>query len=169
MVLAIISPEYYQVSILKIQEGEFVAIAGFSGSGKTTLISSIAGLITPDLGEVLFKGKNVTGPSPERGIVFQSYSLMPWLTVYGNIALAVDEIFSHWPTAKRKRYIHEYIDMAAELSGGGMRQCVTVARAMAMQPEMLLLDEPLSTLDVLTRSKLQDGSHSAGGPGHHDD
>lgn len=150
---------------LKIQEGEFVAIVGFSGSGKTTLISSIAGLITPDHGEVLFKGKKVVGPSSERGIVFQSYSLMPWLTVYGNIALAVDEVFSHWPRAKRKLHIHKYIDMVglghaidrrpAELSGG-MRQRVAVARALAMQPEMLLLDEPLSALDALTRSKLQD-------------
>lgn len=150
---------------LQIQEGEFVAIVGFSGSGKTTLISSIAGLITPDLGEVLFKGKKVTGPSPERGIVFQSYSLMPWLTVYGNIALAVDEVFSHWPGTKRNQHIHKYIDMVglghavdrrpAELSGG-MRQRVAVARALAMQPEMLLLDEPLSALDALTRSKLQD-------------
>lgn len=150
---------------LKIKEGEFVAVVGFSGSGKTTLISSIAGLITPDSGEVLFKGKKVTGPNPERGVVFQSYSLMPWLTVYGNISLAVDEVFSHWPRTKRKQHIHKYIDMVglghaidrrpAELSGG-MRQRVAVARALAMQPEMLLLDEPLSALDALTRSKLQD-------------
>ena len=150
---------------LEIQEGEFVAIVGFSGSGKTTLVSSIAGLVKPDAGEVLFKGKAVTGPNPERGIVFQSYSLMPWLTVYGNISLAVNEVFSSWPKAKRKDHVLKYIDMVglghaidrhpAELSGG-MRQRVAVARALAMQPEMLLLDEPLSALDALTRSKLQD-------------
>lgn len=150
---------------LTIEEGEFVAIVGFSGSGKTTLISAMAGLISPDTGSVLFKGKPVDGPSPERGIVFQSYSLMPWLTVYGNIALAVNEVFGSWPRKKRDEHIHRYIDMVglshavdrrpAELSGG-MRQRVAVARALAMQPEMLLLDEPLSALDALTRSKLQD-------------
>lgn len=150
---------------LDIEEGEFVAIVGFSGSGKTTLVSSIAGLVEPDKGEIFFKGKPVTGPEPERGIVFQSYSLMPWLTVYGNIALAVDEVFSSWPKSKRKEHVLKYISMVglshaidrrpAELSGG-MRQRVAVARALAMQPEMLLLDEPLSALDALTRSKLQD-------------
>ena len=150
---------------LEIKEGEFVAIVGFSGSGKTTLVSSIAGLIEPDEGEVLFKGEPVKGASPERGIVFQSYSLMPWLTVYGNISLAVDQVFGSWSRAKRKEHVHKYIDMVglshavdrrpAELSGG-MRQRVAVARALAMQPEMLLLDEPLSALDALTRSKLQD-------------
>ncbi len=150
---------------LEIEEGEFVAIVGFSGSGKTTLISSIAGLINPDSGAVKFKGKPVTGPSPERGIVFQSYSLMPWLTVYGNIELAVNQVFGDWPRKKREQHIHRYIDMVslshavdrrpAELSGG-MRQRVAVARALAMQPELLLLDEPLSALDALTRANLQD-------------
>ncbi len=150
---------------LSINDGEFVAIVGFSGSGKTTLMSSIAGLIKSDKGEILFKGKPVTGPGPERGLVFQSYSLMPWLTVYGNIALAVNEVHSAWPKAKRHKHILHYIEMVglshavdrrpAELSGG-MRQRVAVARALAMQPELILLDEPLSALDALTRSKLQD-------------
>ncbi|MFT7559661.1 MAG: nitrate/nitrite transport system ATP-binding protein [Flavobacteriales bacterium] len=150
---------------LDIKEGEFVAIVGFSGSGKTTLVSSIAGLIQPDAGEVIFKGKPVVGSSPERGIVFQSYSLMPWLTVFGNISLAVDQVFGSWPKSKRHAHVMKYIDMVglshakdrrpAELSGG-MRQRVAVARALSMQPEMLLLDEPLSALDALTRSKLQD-------------
>ncbi|WP_083608022.1 ABC transporter ATP-binding protein [Teredinibacter haidensis] len=150
---------------LEIEEGEFVAIVGFSGSGKTTLISSMAGLMSPDSGEVLFKGQPVTGPSPERGIVFQNYSLMPWLTVYGNIELAVNQVFGGWPRKKRSEHILHYINMVglshaidrrpAELSGG-MRQRVAVARALAMQPDMLLLDEPLSALDALTRSKLQD-------------
>jgi nitrate/nitrite transport system ATP-binding protein len=150
---------------LTIEEGEFVAIVGFSGSGKTTLVSSIAGLIEADEGEVLFKGEPVKGASPERGIVFQSYSLMPWLTVFGNISLAVDQVFGSWPKSKRRAHVKKYIDMVglshaidrrpAELSGG-MRQRVAVARALSMQPEMLLLDEPLSALDALTRSKLQD-------------
>lgn len=150
---------------LSINDGEFVAIVGFSGSGKTTLISSIAGLIQPDKGEVLFKGKPVTGPGPERGIVFQSYSLMPWLSVFSNIELAVNQVFKNWTKKQRHAHIMHYINMVglshavdrkpAELSGG-MRQRVAVARALAMQPEMILLDEPLSALDALTRSKLQD-------------
>lgn len=150
---------------LKIEEGEFVAIVGFSGSGKTTLISSIAGLIKPDAGEILFKGQKVEGPGPERGVVFQSYSLMPWLTVYGNIALAVNAVHSRWSKAQRHTHILHYIKMVglahavdrrpAELSGG-MRQRVAVARALAMQPDMIFLDEPLSALDALTRAKLQD-------------
>ncbi len=150
---------------LKVEEGEFVAIVGFSGSGKTTLISAIAGLITPDSGEILWKGEKVTRPGPERGVVFQNYSLMPWLTVYGNIALAVDTVFSSWPKQRRAAHIHKYINMVglthaaerwpSELSGG-MRQRVAVARALSMQPEILLLDEPLSALDALTRAKLQD-------------
>jgi nitrate/nitrite transport system ATP-binding protein len=150
---------------LTVAEGEFVAIVGFSGSGKTTLISTIAGLTMPDRGEVLLKGKPVTGPGPDRGVVFQSYSLMPWLTVYGNVALAVDSAFKGLSRAARDERVRHYIDMVgltpaidrrpAELSGG-MRQRVAVARALAMSPDILLLDEPLSALDALTRAKLQD-------------
>ncbi|MEM9105586.1 MAG: nitrate ABC transporter ATP-binding protein [Pseudomonadota bacterium] len=150
---------------LKVDEGEFIAIVGFSGSGKTTLISALAGLIDVDKGGVIFKGKEIDGPGPERGIVFQSYSLMPWLSVLGNVLLAVDGVFSRKPKAERLAIAEKYIDMVgltharerkpAELSGG-MRQRVAVARALAMQPEVLLLDEPLSALDALTRAKLQD-------------
>ncbi|MGR9106515.1 MAG: ABC transporter ATP-binding protein, partial [Gammaproteobacteria bacterium] len=150
---------------LKIREGEFVAIVGFSGSGKTTLISTIAGLIQPDSGSVLKGGAEIRGPGPDRGVVFQSYSLMPWLTVYDNVALSVDQVFKNWPAAKRKAHTEKYIEMVhltpalqkrpAELSGG-MRQRVSVARALAASPDILLLDEPLSALDALTRSKLQD-------------
>ncbi|WP_336056733.1 ABC transporter ATP-binding protein [Nitratireductor sp. CH_MIT9313-5] len=150
---------------LKVSEGEFIAIVGFSGSGKTTLISAIAGLINPDEGGVIYCGKEIDGPGPERGVVFQSYSLMPWLSVQGNVALAVDSVFGGKPKAERKAIADKYIDMVglshardrkpAELSGG-MRQRVAVARALAMQPEVLLLDEPLSALDALTRAKLQD-------------
>jgi nitrate/nitrite transport system ATP-binding protein len=150
---------------LKIREGEFVAIVGFSGSGKTTLISTIAGLIQADSGSVLKGGIPIREPGPDRGVVFQSYSLMPWLTVYGNVALSVDQAFKHWPASKRKAHIEKYIEMVnltpalqkrpAELSGG-MRQRVSVARALAASPDILLLDEPLSALDALTRSKLQD-------------
>lgn len=150
---------------LEIEEGEFIAILGFSGSGKTTLVSLMAGLIRPDAGEVLLRGKAVDGPGADRGVVFQSYSLMPWLTVEGNIALAVDAVMPQASKAERKARVHKYIGMVglshavdrrpAELSGG-MRQRVAVARALAMSPDILLLDEPLSALDALTRAKLQD-------------
>jgi len=150
---------------LKVEDGEFIAIVGFSGSGKTTLISALAGLINADEGGIIFKGREIKGPGPERGVVFQSYSLMPWLTVAGNVALAVDSVFKSKPRKQRKAIVDKYIDMVglthagdrkpAELSGG-MRQRVAVARALAMQPELLLLDEPLSALDALTRAKLQD-------------
>ncbi|MEW5008849.1 MAG: nitrate ABC transporter ATP-binding protein [Cycloclasticus sp.] len=150
---------------LDIKEGEFVAIVGFSGTGKTTLISTIAGLIKPDSGEIIMDGNKVTGPSSERGVVFQSYSLMPWLTVFGNVALAVDSAFKDLSVTERKQRIEKYINMVglshathrhpSELSGG-MRQRVNVARALAASPQVLLLDEPLSALDALTRANLQD-------------
>ncbi|CTQ64888.1 ABC transporter ATP-binding protein [Roseibium alexandrii] len=150
---------------LKVDDGEFIAIVGFSGTGKTTLISLLAGLIEPDTGGIIFKGKEIDGPSSDRGVVFQSYSLMPWLSVTGNVALAVDNVFKKKSARERKDICDKYIEMVglahakdrkpAELSGG-MRQRVAVARALAMQPELLLLDEPLSALDALTRAKLQD-------------
>ncbi|MBL8446771.1 MAG: ATP-binding cassette domain-containing protein [Zoogloeaceae bacterium] len=150
---------------LDIRDGEFVAIVGFSGSGKTTLISLIAGLIEPDGGEVLLRGQPVTGPGPDRGVVFQSYSLMPWMTVRQNIALSVDQVFKDAPAVDRAARVEKYVEMVglshaierrpAELSGG-MRQRVNVARALAAKPEILLLDEPLSALDALTRANLQD-------------
>jgi nitrate/nitrite transport system ATP-binding protein len=150
---------------LAIEEGEFIAILGFSGSGKTSLVSLMAGLIKPDAGSVTLRGKAVDGPGADRGVVFQSYSLMPWLTVEGNVALAVDAVMAGAPKAERQARVAKYIGMVglshaadrrpAELSGG-MRQRVAVARALAMSPDILLLDEPLSALDALTRAKLQD-------------
>ncbi|TCS66327.1 ABC transporter ATP-binding protein [Primorskyibacter sedentarius] len=150
---------------LDVKEGEFVAILGFSGTGKSTLMNLMAGLESPDRGSVEFKGKPITGPGPERGLVFQSYSLMPWLTVGGNVGLAVDAVFPKLAKADRQAKIDHYVNMVglghatgrrpAELSGG-MRQRVSVARALAMNPEVLLLDEPLSALDALTRANLAD-------------
>ncbi len=150
---------------LKVEEGEFVAILGYSGTGKTTLISLMAGLIEADRGGVTFRGREIKGPGPERGVVFQSYSLMPWLSVGSNVALAVNAVHKKKPRKQRAEITRRYIQMVglahavdrrpAELSGG-MRQRVAVARALAMQPDVLLLDEPLSALDALTRAKLQD-------------
>jgi len=150
---------------LAVEEGEFVAIVGFSGTGKTTLINLFAGLDIPDNGEAIFRGKQIEGPGPERGVIFQSYSLMPWLTVGGNIALAVDAIHGKLSKKERTALVDKYIGMVslthakdrrpAELSGG-MRQRVAVARALAMNPDVLLMDEPLSALDALTRANLQD-------------
>jgi len=150
---------------LRIRDGEFVAIVGFSGSGKTTLISLMAGLLQPDSGAALCQGREIDGPGPDRGVVFQNYSLMPWMTVRQNVALAVDQAFKDAPKAERAARVEKYVAMVnlapamdkrpAELSGG-MRQRVAVARALAAAPDILLLDEPLSALDALTRSKLQD-------------
>ena len=150
---------------LEVERGEFVAIVGFSGSGKTTLMNLLSGLAKPDSGAVRFDGKPVDGPNPALALVFQNYSLLPWLTVYENIALAVDQLFPSWTAAKRKEHIEKYIEMVnltrahdklpRELSGG-MRQRVAVARALAMDPQVLLCDEPLSALDALTRATLQD-------------
>lgn len=150
---------------LALEEGEFVAVVGYSGSGKTTLVSLIAGLLAPDAGEIVLDGVRVTGPGPERGIVFQQYSLLPWMTVYENVALAVDAVNPALPAVERRRLTDELIDLVnltparakrpRELSGG-MRQRVAVARGLAMQPKLLLMDEPFSALDALTRATLQD-------------
>lgn len=150
---------------LDIADGEFIAILGFSGTGKSTLMNMIAGLETPDSGSLTFKGQPISGPGPERGLVFQSYSLMPWLTVKGNIMVAIDSVYPTLSKTEKDEKADHYIAMVglshaasrrpAELSGG-MRQRVSVARALAMSPEMLLLDEPLSALDALTRANLAD-------------
>jgi len=150
---------------LSVEEGEFVAIIGYSGSGKTTLVSILAGLLSPDAGEARFEGRPIAGPGPERGLVFQNYSLLPWLTVRENVALAVDSLHPDWPAAERAACVDRHVAMVnlsaardrrpAELSGG-MRQRVSVARTLAMDPRVLLLDEPFSALDALTRATLQD-------------
>jgi nitrate/nitrite transport system ATP-binding protein len=149
---------------LQIAEREFVAILGFSGSGKTTLVSLLAGLTTPDSGRVSMRGKAIVAPSPERGVVFQNYSLLPWLSSLENVLLAVDRVYPSWSADKRRQHAIRYLEMVnlghalkkkpGELSGG-MRQRVAVARALAMNPEVLLMDEPLSALDALTRASLQ--------------
>jgi nitrate/nitrite transport system ATP-binding protein len=150
---------------LDVEEGEFVAIVGYSGAGKSTLMSLCAGLTKPDSGVVLLGGQVVDGPGPDRGVVFQNYSLLPWLSVFENVYLAVDQVFGAWTPAQKRAHTERFVAMVnltaasakkpAQLSGG-MRQRVSVARALAMDPKMLLMDEPLSALDALTRPTLQD-------------
>jgi nitrate/nitrite transport system ATP-binding protein len=149
---------------LTVPQGEFLAIVGFSGSGKSTLINLIAGLQQADEGTIELDGEPITGPGPDRGIVFQSYALLPWLTVQGNVQLAVDAVFQKESASERATRAGRYVEMVglAEASwkypkelSGGMRQRVSVARALAMDPKILLLDEPLSALDALTRATLQ--------------
>lgn len=150
---------------LKIQQGEFVTLLGHSGCGKSTLLNMIAGLDQPTHGGVILEGRQVTGPGPERMVVFQNYSLLPWLTVRENIALGVDEVMANRPKGERKGIIEHHIDMVGlrhaahkrpgELSGG-MKQRVAIARALALRPKVLLLDEPFGALDALTRGGLQE-------------
>ena len=150
---------------LEIEEGEFVAIVGYSGTGKTTLMNLLAGLEMPDSGEVIVGGEVVTGPSADRGLVFQNYSLLPWLTTAGNVALAVNEVYDDESKSERRARVDAALQMVnlgdagakrpAELSGG-MRQRNSVARTLSMRPKVLLLDEPLSAIDALTRGVIQD-------------
>jgi nitrate/nitrite transport system ATP-binding protein len=151
---------------LVIDRGEFVSIIGHSGCGKSTLLNLIAGLIPVTTGAVLLENQEVNAPGPDRAVVFQNHSLLPWLTVYENVRLAVDKVFG---AAKPRKARHEWtmhnLDLVqmghakekrpAEISGG-MKQRVGIARALAMEPKVLLLDEPFGALDALTRSHLQD-------------
>ncbi|MBD2353400.1 ABC transporter substrate-binding protein [Tolypothrix sp. FACHB-123] len=149
---------------LKIQQGEFVSLIGHSGCGKSTLLNIIAGLDQASIGGVTLEGREVREPSPDRMVVFQNYSLLPWLTVRENIALAVDEVYKDQPKGERRGIVEEHIDMVglrlaankrpSELSGG-MKQRVAIARALATRPKLLLLDEPFGALDALTRGSLQ--------------
>ncbi|KAF3887547.1 MULTISPECIES: nitrate ABC transporter ATP-binding protein [Nostocales] len=150
---------------LKIQQGEFISLIGHSGCGKSTLLNIIAGLDRASIGGVILEGKEVREPGPDRMVVFQNYSLLPWLTVRENIALAVDEVYQDKPKGDRKAIVEHHIDMVglrhaahkrpSELSGG-MKQRVSIARALAIRPKLLLLDEPFGALDALTRGSLQE-------------
>ena len=149
---------------LAIEEGEFVAVVGYSGSGKTTLVSLVAGLIEPDGGVIRVLGEQVKGPGRDRGVVFQNYSLLPWLSAFENVLLAVEQVFPDLAPEERRERVRRYLELVglgaardkrpSELSGG-MRQRVAVARALSMDPAVLLLDEPLGALDALTRATLQ--------------
>ena len=151
---------------LSIAEGEFVSIIGHSGCGKSTLLNLIAGLTNVSAGGVLLQGKEVNSPGPERAVVFQNHSLLPWLTVYENVKLAVSKVFGATrKRAERHDWIMRNLDLVqmahakdkrpGEISGG-MKQRVGIARALAMEPKILLLDEPFGAVDALTRAHLQD-------------
>ena len=158
--------EVLQGITLTIDQGEFVSIIGHSGCGKSTLLNLIAGLTTVSAGAVLLEDKEVNTPGPERAVVFQNHSLLPWLTVYENVKLAVAKVFGASKSrAERHDWIMRNLDLVqmahaadkrpAEISGG-MKQRVGIARALAMEPKILLLDEPFGALDALTRAYLQD-------------
>ena len=151
---------------LAIERSEFVSIIGHSGCGKSTLLNIVAGLVAPTTGGVILEGHEVNTPGPDRAVVFQNHSLLPWLTVYGNVRLAVDKVFGgvksraerHDWTMRNLELVHmghEAHKRPAEISGG-MKQRVGLARALAMEPKVLLLDEPFGALDALTRAQLQD-------------
>src|SRR5262249_28103256 len=150
---------------LKIAQGEYISIIGHSGCGKSTLLNIVAGLLPASAGVVLLDGRSVEAPGPDRAVVFQNHSLLPWLTVYENVRLAVDKTFKSRASRERHDWVMhnlELVQMApakdkrpAEISGG-MKQRVGIARALAMEPKVLLLDEPFGALDALTRAHLQD-------------
>ncbi|AOG11721.1 MULTISPECIES: ABC transporter ATP-binding protein [unclassified Agrobacterium] len=151
---------------LTIGKGEFVSIIGHSGCGKSTLLNLIAGLTRVSAGAVLLENVEVNEPGPERAVVFQNHSLLPWLTVYENVNLAVSKVFAGKKTrAEKHEWVMRNLDLVqmahakdkrpAEISGG-MKQRVGIARALAMEPKILLLDEPFGALDALTRAHLQD-------------
>jgi nitrate/nitrite transport system ATP-binding protein len=151
---------------LKIAEGEFVSLIGHSGCGKSTVLNVVAGLYQATAGGVLLNGKEVTEPGPERAVVFQNHSLLPWLTAYQNVELAVDQVFGRSKSKAEKRewiehnlrlvHMDHAMNKRPDEISGGMKQRVGIARALSMQPEVLLLDEPFGALDALTRSHMQD-------------
>jgi|SRR5438105_3118692 len=151
---------------LTVAKGEFVALIGHSGCGKSTLLNLIAGLTTPTQGSLICANREIDGPGPDRGVVFQNHSLLPWLTCFENVYLAVERVFG---LAESKSQLKARTDAALALVGltpaahkrpgeisGGMKQRVGIARALSMEPNVLLLDEPFGALDALTRAKLQD-------------
>lgn len=150
---------------LSVESGEFVCIIGHSGCGKSTLLNMVAGFTSPTYGEIRLNGAPVIRPGPERMMVFQNYALLPWLTAYQNIELAVKSVCPHLTRQQRRKIVEEHLEIVgltaaahkrpAQLSGG-MKQRVAIARALAIRPEVLLLDEPFGALDAITKEELQD-------------
>lgn len=148
---------------LSVNKGEIVCLIGHSGCGKSTLMNTISGMVTPSSGTVIANEKIVKGPGPDRGIVFQNYSLLPWLSVYSNIYEAVDAVFPEKTLAEKKEIVNTNLEMVNLLShkdklpgqlSGGMKQRVAIARAFAINPNILLLDEPFGALDALTKGSM---------------
>jgi nitrate ABC transporter ATP-binding subunit len=150
---------------LAVNEGEFVCVIGHSGCGKSTLLDMVAGFRQPTEGAVRLETQTIQAPGPDRMVVFQNYSLLPWLTAYDNIYLGVDSVFSDKPEAVKKRIVMEHLELVglAEVANkkpsalsGGMKQRVCIARALALRPKVLILDEPFGALDPITREELQE-------------
>ncbi|WP_448527343.1 ABC transporter ATP-binding protein [Parathermosynechococcus lividus] len=150
---------------LEVHRGEFVCLIGHSGCGKTTLLNMVAGFTAPSCGEISLNGVPVRQPGPDRMMVFQNYALLPWLTAYQNIELAVKSVYPHKTRQRRRQIVAEHLELVgltaaahkrpSQLSGG-MKQRVAIARALAIRPEMLILDEPFGALDAITKEELQD-------------
>jgi nitrate/nitrite transport system ATP-binding protein len=151
---------------LQIKKGEFISLIGHSGCGKSTVLNVVAGLYQATKGGVLLNNKEVTEPGPERAVVFQNHSLLPWLTSYQNVELAVDQVFAKTMNASEKKewiehnlrlvHMEHAMHKRPDEISGGMKQRIGIARALAMQPEILLMDEPFGALDALTRAHMQD-------------
>jgi bicarbonate transport system ATP-binding protein len=150
---------------LSVYEGEFICLIGHSGCGKSTLLNMVSGFNAPTTGEVRLQNQTITRPGPDRMMVFQNYSLLPWMSAYENVYLAVDAVYPDRPEAKKKSLVKEYLDLVGlseaadkrptQLSGG-MKQRVAIARALAIHPQILILDEPFGALDAITREELQE-------------
>jgi bicarbonate transport system ATP-binding protein len=150
---------------LTIQQGEFICVIGHSGCGKSTLLNTVSGFATPTQGKVTMRGQSITKPGPDRMVVFQNYSLMPWLTAYENVYLALDSVFPNKSNSEKDRIVQEHLTMVGlgdamqkkppQLSGG-MRQRVAIARAFCLRPEVMILDEPFGALDAITKEEMQE-------------
>jgi bicarbonate transport system ATP-binding protein len=150
---------------LEVAKGEFVCVIGHSGCGKSTLLNMVSGFATPSTGRVLLEGKPITKPGPERMVVFQGYALLPWMTAYENVHLAIDSVKPSLPEAQKREIALEHLAMvglseAADKKitqiSGGMKQRVAIARALSIRPEVLILDEPFGALDAITKEELQE-------------
>ncbi len=150
---------------LIVREGEFVCVIGHSGCGKSTLLDMVSGFRKPTDGEIRLQTQRITAPGPDRMVVFQNYSLLPWMTAYDNIYLGVKSVFPDKPEAEKRAIVHDHLALVGlsdaadkkprELSGG-MKQRVCIARALALRPQVLILDEPFGALDPITREELQE-------------
>lgn len=150
---------------LEVQQGEFICVIGHSGCGKSTMLNTVSGFVTPTEGEVKLKGKLVEKPGPDRMMVFQNYALLPWLTAFENVYLAIDSVYPQKSNADKTSIVNEHLAMvglseAAQKKppqmSGGMRQRVAIARALSLRPEVLVLDEPFGALDAITKEELQE-------------